>query len=744
MLVEGLQLPFGVQPVNAVPVDAWQGPYNSVSEANSSIPEVVRYLTMEVSILDPIGGNKKYWYKDGITDLDLVDMEADVLTALNNEISARISGDTINYNLLTGETSNRIEADIVLQNEITGLTQTVENNYDDLSNQISGLTTIVGNNYDDLYNQLTGETQNRISGDTVNYNLITGETLDRVNAISGLQDQINNEVTGRTYNDSLLNNLITGETVERISGDLILHNEITGLTQTVFDNYTSLFNQLTGETVDRISGDTVNYNLITGETAERIAADLALHDFITGQTATIHQQNTDNTLLSPDKTKTVVFTDNDGTLHITGNVVQTGDTWETHINHLYTTGNTIILRDGAITAMSAGEYAGFLAKLYDGTNDGQLVFDNNGYARVGDVGSTQIIATREDNPTNDYLVKWSSGNTRFETIIRNTSSVPPSTDRNYLTDLQVTKLNSIESGAQVNLIEVIKLNGVTQNISGKTVDMTVQTSVVTDNTLTGVGTIGSPLTVNVSNLGVYTTGQTDILLDNKYPYSNPSGFTGNEIIITTGNTPTVGNNQLWINKAATGTTMFYNKTQIDTLLLGKVDTGLTINNHQLTSNFNIGANETGAYTSGQTNTLLTGYTLTTKRNSLTEVQTFTSNNTATISPNFDGALNNNDLFKIDSNYSGGSGVSISAYTNFPTFDMCKNVVIKNSKGSDVTYTFATIDQLYGGITYSFKFMGGSSANVILVPTTKTIDIIYTFEYTSSTTCLVSIIYKVEV
>ena len=74
----GLQLPFGIQPVNPVPVDAWSGPYIGVGEtaalsaANSAITSSIRFQSMEVRLI--IGGvAHKYWYRDGVLDTDLVE-----------------------------------------------------------------------------------------------------------------------------------------------------------------------------------------------------------------------------------------------------------------------------------------------------------------------------------------------------------------------------------------------------------------------------------------------------------------------------------------------------------------------------------------------------------------------------------------------------------------------------------------------------------------------------------------------
>jgi len=89
-----------------------------------------------------------------------------------------------------------------------------------------------------------------------------------------------------------------------------------------------------------------------------------------------------------------------GDLKIAGDIIQQGSTYETHAEQLYTTTDEIILRDKATTGLSVGEKAGLLFKKYDGTNDGELKVDKDGIVRVGDVGSTQPLATREESPTN--------------------------------------------------------------------------------------------------------------------------------------------------------------------------------------------------------------------------------------------------------------------------------------------------------------------------------------------------------
>lgn len=68
-----LELPFGIKPVNPVPVEFYSGPYsgNSLQEAinaaNSGIPTAVRFPTMEANLIVN-GSGAKYWYNSGIGD----------------------------------------------------------------------------------------------------------------------------------------------------------------------------------------------------------------------------------------------------------------------------------------------------------------------------------------------------------------------------------------------------------------------------------------------------------------------------------------------------------------------------------------------------------------------------------------------------------------------------------------------------------------------------------------------------
>lgn len=105
----------------------------------------------------------------------------------------------------------------------------------------------------------------------------------------------------------------------------------------------------------------------------------------------------------------------EGTLAVNGDIVQSGESYETHVEHVFTKNDLIITRDGAFSGLGTGVYTGIQATKYDGTNNGQLVFDKDGVARVGDVGDTQAIATRQEAPTNNGVAYWNNTLKRFDT-----------------------------------------------------------------------------------------------------------------------------------------------------------------------------------------------------------------------------------------------------------------------------------------------------------------------------------------
>ena len=116
-------------------------------------------------------------------------------------------------------------------------------------------------------------------------------------------------------------------------------------------------------------------------------------------------------------------------------LVSNGDGYETHSGKFFTTDDVITLRDKATIGLGSTKFTGIVAKKYDGLNDGQLVFDADGYARVGDEGSLQMIATREDAPISNGIAYYDNSTRKFKTKTESSLSVGNADNANKLGDV---------------------------------------------------------------------------------------------------------------------------------------------------------------------------------------------------------------------------------------------------------------------------------------------------------------------
>lgn len=83
-------------------------------------------------------------------------------------------------------------------------------------------------------------------------------------------------------------------------------------------------------------------------------------------------------------------------LQVYGDIYQNGAAYDTHAEQLYSTKDYILMRDGAVTALSPGTMSGLEIIKYDGTNNLRLAADASGVARIGDVGDEQPLLTRAE------------------------------------------------------------------------------------------------------------------------------------------------------------------------------------------------------------------------------------------------------------------------------------------------------------------------------------------------------------
>ena len=135
MALSGIQLSAGIVVGSNTSVDAKYGPYADVATANSEIGSTLRYKGLTVGILVS-GSVVEYWYKDGITDSDLVEKssatawgditgtlsnQTDLQTALDTKTNKLITTNrqTASYTLVLSDADKLVEMNVASANDLT-------------------------------------------------------------------------------------------------------------------------------------------------------------------------------------------------------------------------------------------------------------------------------------------------------------------------------------------------------------------------------------------------------------------------------------------------------------------------------------------------------------------------------------------------------------------------------------------------------------------------------------------------
>lgn len=164
-----------------------------------------------------------------------------------------------------------------------------------------------------------------------------------------------------------------------------------------------------------------------------------------------------------------------GTLTVNGDIVQNGASYESHAEQLYTKNDLIKTRDGAVGGLGDGEYTGIEAEKYDGENNGRLVFDANGTARVGDVGSEQPLLTREEASTlkDRQLFVWNATTLKaIGVTLSNGFAIARNTETNeeFLIPWGATESAIDQRTSNSNLITPANLDYAVRSVLPKTAD----------------------------------------------------------------------------------------------------------------------------------------------------------------------------------------------------------------------------------------------------------------------------------
>src|SRR6056297_3589802 len=321
------------------------------------------------------------------------------LTYLNNNLVQSASGNGNSTLTLTKQGGSTVTVDLL---------------HSHVANQLPSDITVMSNcDTDDLsegdnnkyFTNARVDTQidSHLSGGTgIDYNAGTISVVDT--AINSLYQPDGTNKFVYTDNAGALH--IDGDIIQ--SGSAIDHNSLTNYDANEHVDHTAVNISTSG--IISGGGDLTESRTITLNHSD------VDHDQTTNYDVAQHFIKEDiNSLYQPDGTNKFVYTDNAGALHIDGDIIQSGSAYEVNAETVTTTQELIVTRDGATTAISAGDVSGLEVNKYDGTNNLLFGTDLDGYFKVGESGELQILATREDIPNNTSVPFWNNTENRFDT-----------------------------------------------------------------------------------------------------------------------------------------------------------------------------------------------------------------------------------------------------------------------------------------------------------------------------------------
>ena len=390
-------------------------------------------------------------------------LNSDINTSKNDIVGLKQKDDTLQEQI--DSINSSIGTDIA--NKLHLLQQEVDENYIELnSNKVNkevgkGLSS--NDLTDDLLNQIEANTLYRHNHDNKDILDLTNASYTRedktkldniedgaqVNTVTSVNGQI-----GDVYIPQLEQIQSDWKSVNPESKAYILNkptklsdfeNDVEYITKDVdnLTNYTQtgVINNLLFKKVDKEVGKGLSANDFTDELLQKLESieegaeknivtsingkigDVYLRFFTLDDDQIITGQNTflnDVIIGNIDNPQSLNLTGNSnilGDLNIEGNIIQNGEQYETHAQKVYSTNDYITLRDGAVSGLIPGNYSGLEFKLYDGINNGRLVIDNSGTARVGDIGDEQPLLTRDEttNLTDKGVLIWDAENYKAKT-----------------------------------------------------------------------------------------------------------------------------------------------------------------------------------------------------------------------------------------------------------------------------------------------------------------------------------------
>jgi hypothetical protein len=302
-----------------------------------------------------------------------------------------------------------------------------------------------------------------------------------INTYVQVVDAINNSISHVVDNTGVTSMTANDQRFGTLSGSRVLLNQGSSTT-TVYAGSNII---LSGTTTSATLGDSSDTFVTVDDSADTVTIKAA------NQTQVLVE--TTGTTISDDLT-------------VTGDLFVDGTTFVVNNQEVTTADNIIVLNDGEVGPGVTAGTAGIEIDRGSSTNYRFIFQESDDTFRIGEIGSTQAVATREDSPSDTRVTWWNNSSKRFDTLGDSFITVDTSTHEIAASANSVEVLN-LQEHSQV-FGDASDINITIDQTSGQNIELQISASAVFTAASNGI-TLASGTNINEFSTDTTLAGDSD-------------------------------------------------------------------------------------------------------------------------------------------------------------------------------------------------------------------------------------------
>ena len=219
-------------------------------------------------------------------------------------------------------------------------------------------------------------------------------------------------------------------------------------------------------------------------------------------------------------------------LIVSGDLYVDGTTWVVHDQEVTTSDNMIVINYGEIGPGVTSGFAGFEIDRGTLTNYRFIFEESSDTFRIGEIGSLQAVAAREDSPVDNNVAWWNDSDSKFDTQGDTFINIDQTTNIVVVSNNSVETMTLDENGLTLEIGTTVKEFSIDGTLAGNSdtaapTEKAVKTYIDSGDTAT-LNSATSYTDVEIANLKLEVD-----LINTKHVNSDSTAVTGDVLLVDT-------------------------------------------------------------------------------------------------------------------------------------------------------------------------------------------------------------------